>query len=163
MKTNNRPIYLIMPIASILIGLFYALITHFNPFIYLNIIVLIVMAAFLFILVKEISQNGKIENKAFNFIYGLLIGLLAWIISWATYFVFQENDGFTKLFTQPSEFIQFIIDYAGHHKMSVGKGSSKIKMNETIMNLVYIVELLVFLAPAFATFKIKTKQKQPVE
>ena len=146
-------IYLRTILASIFIGLAYGFITHFNPYIYLNILVLVVVAAFLFFLANHAKQHGKSVNSFLGFIYLFISCIVAWLTSWAVYFCFNVDGGLSELFKHPVDFFKFIIHYAQHTHMSISKGSSfSFKLNTSVLTIFYVIELIIFIIPAFTSF-----------
>lgn len=152
-KKNIRFIYARIFVASIILGLAYGLVTHFNPFIYVNVLFLAVIIGILIFLMKQPMRHRKMKSQTTHFIYGVVICILAWLTSWATYYVFDTENGILKIFANPGKFIEFIFEYAHKNKLSVGRGSSKIRIDKTIMAILYIAEFVVFLLPAFVTFR----------
>jgi hypothetical protein len=160
MEESPKPIthaYLRTLLSSLIIGLAYGLITRFNPFISVNIFLLAIMIALLLFLAGYMIKNRPNKSAGLNFVLLLSACFLAWLTSWVIYYAAYSNGGIGKIFTNPSKFIQYIINYADRNNVYVHKGTFGIKMNETVMAVLYVIELLVFMLPSVTAFR-KSKE-----
>lgn len=140
-------------IASLL-GVAYAAISEFNPFIYLNFLVLIGLFFGLSVLIRSACNFGKSRNKWINLVVGLLICLFAYYAHWCYYLVKHTDLTFFTAFFNPYLTVDFVKTFADERVISIGKSSRSIfNISGAFLIVFYVIEFLAFILPAFLNIK----------
>jgi hypothetical protein len=171
-KLKWQPLIISLSIGLVIaigIGWLYGVISSINPIIYLNILLLF-GAVFLLVLVSfGISASSKSRNNTVNLFAIGLICISAWLSHWAYVLSNQsienrysnkEAKGFWHYLSSPLETISSIGDYASHKNMAISSlrtaGSGGLELSPDILVILYFVEFLIFMLPAYYASRQKS-------
>ena len=143
-------------IATSILGVIYAVISEFNPFIYLHFFVMIGLFIALSFIIRIILRFAKSRNVMVNLIVGLIICFFAWYAHWCFYYTKYVNDMiFFAAFLNPAATFEFIKDFSEVRVISIGKAgrSSNSEISGTFLHICYFIELAVFAISSIVNYK----------
>ena len=142
-------------VATSILGVIYAVISEFNPFIYLQILVLAGLFIALSFIIKKILRFAKSRNIIVNLIVGLIICFFAWYAHWCFYYMQYAYDmSLLAAFFNPIQTVDFIIEFSEARTITVGRGgSSGSAISGILLQICYLIEFAVFMASAVANRK----------
>ncbi|MBN9295337.1 MAG: hypothetical protein J0G96_15270 [Flavobacteriia bacterium] len=138
------------------LGALYGFLSDLNPIIYLNILIIAVIAACIAGSIKIVSEFGKNRNVTVNIIIGLLFGIVAWYSGWCFYLAKYFGINFFSALFQPVSSIDFIILFSKFQSISIGRfgrSSGSLQLSGIVLQLFYLVEFAIFLIPVFIVKK----------
>ena len=124
-----------------LVGVGYGTLSHINPLIYLNILLLIGAVALTAVIVGLMINLSHSRSKVMNFVLGILSGTFLVYCAWVGVMAMEKSSlsvwgGFTF-----SAGFDDIMRFADHQFMSIGRfGRSGIPLGPGIMKVFYIIE-----------------------
>ncbi len=167
-----QPLLITLSIGLIIavgVGRIYAKISSINPYIYLNIILLILTLFLLLIVPMSIISFTNSKNKTVNILIILLIYCTSWLSHWAQILNDQNLAdihskssflSFWHYMSNPFETIVSIGDYALYKNISVSSlrtvGRDNLELTPAILIIAYIIEFILFLLPAYIISKRKS-------
>jgi hypothetical protein len=123
----------------------YAFIAHFNPLMYLNFIVLGLMAFALAGVVVAIVKQSKCRNRGVNLIVTFLICLFAWYAGWCAILAHVLDVHFLKLFLHPATAFEAMLYYSDNMEWTV----DKTVVSPTMLKIAYAIELIAYFIPMY--------------
>jgi hypothetical protein len=159
--------YLIALVISLglsgLLGIGYGFLSHLNPFIYLN-IVLLIGVFFLSMLALGITTSmAASRNKIATVIFGVISSVFLLYNAWiGTVSSETSHIGLWDGFTFGVSF-DYLMYYASHQQMSIGRlGRSGSDFGEGMMMVLYVVEAVVIIgAPVYMLTSTKDYYCEP--
>lgn len=145
-KFNIGPVLLwtlIGLIAGAVVGIAYTFIAYFDPIIYLNLLVLMGVAAALTWVVVFIVKRSKSRNKAVNLTVTFLICLFSWYAGWAALMAYQFEVGFFWWLGHPG----MLYEAANIYAESIGWTLNNSEIPAGMLKVFYVIEFLAFFAP----------------
>ena len=143
-------------VATSILGVIYAVISEFNPFIYLQFLVLAGLFIALSFIIQKILRFAKSRNVVVNLIVGLIICFFAWYAHWCFYctqYVYDMN--FFAAFFNPVETFQFIKDFSEARSITISRTgrSSGSDISGIFLQICYLIEFVVFMASSIVNRK----------
>jgi hypothetical protein len=155
-KFNPLAILLTLAVAGALAvfsGMLYAVITHINPIIYLNFLVLAGEVILLAVLISFSKAFGKSRNRAINLLCGVFICLTAWFAHWAFYMDKSNDAGTWNNLFHPGAVLNFAVHYADDHALQISRlGSGGLPISGGFLDLIYLIEFAAFMVPVYFAF-----------
>lgn len=145
---------------AIILGVVYAIISHFSPLILIDIGLLVGMYSLIVVLQTHLSQIAKIRNVKINILMTFLICLFAYYSNLVTFEVllFDTNylSNWISLFLSPIDTITILInEIIPYREITITKGSSEGSISGLGLAGVYLVEFIGFLCPILAALSIE--------
>lgn len=146
---------------AILLGVVYAIISHFSPLILIDIGLIVGMCYVIIMLQSNLSQLAKIRNVKINILMTFLICLFAYYSNLVTFEVLLFDthylSNWISLFLSPIDTITLLIDdIIPYREITITKGSSsKGSISGMLLAGVYLIEFLVFFYPILTALFIE--------
>lgn len=135
---------------ALLTGYLYGLISHYNPFIYVNVLVLVGALGGVILSGSVTKTIAKSRNRFFDLVVMALLGYVAWHASWAYMLGNLTHKGFFAALPEFGNVIDFAVLYAKHNNMSVSRmGTHGIEIPQAAIAAIYIIEFATFFVPLF--------------
>jgi hypothetical protein len=138
-------------IPAVIIGVVYAALVSINPFIYLNMLVLMGAVVLTTVMSSLVWQGSHSRNKTVNVLVGIFLVYTAWASNWA--FIgsgHYSHHSFWATIYNPNAIMQIISERAGGRTMSIGRfGSRGIPFHGDALAFFYFVEFAAFFLPLF--------------
>jgi hypothetical protein len=144
-------------VAAFALGLLYGVITHINPIIYLNALVLIFTAVILLLVVLRVIQYAHCRNNSINIIITLLICYVAWHAQWA-YSIAKSGYGSGLLLLNPLAMVPLVSQFASEQRITVGPtfGTGVVTYSGGWIVTFYAIEFLAFMV--FPPYLMRTQK-----
>ena len=143
-------------VAASVLGVIYAVISEYNPFIYLQILVLAGLFIALSFIIGKILRFAKSRNAMINLVVGLIVCFFAWYAHWCLYYTQYAYDmNFFAAFFNPVETFQFIKDFSEARSITISRSgrSSGSDISGIFLQICYLIEFAVFMASSIANRK----------
>lgn len=144
-------------VAAFVIGWIYGFISHINPIIYLNILLLIGVTLVLVQATTMMIVKGKSRNKLVNFIMAVIVAIVAWYVSWCYMYTDVTGVNIFTILSSPAEIFSFIYEYINVVQIHVGRSGSGngSALPVAVLYAVYIIEFIAFMAAPIIALSIK--------
>ncbi len=142
-------------VVACVLGVVYAFISELNPFIYLNVLVLIGLVYAMSFIIQKVALYGKSRNIMVNIIVGLVVCFFAWYAHWCFYFAKYGEMNYFSVFFHPVEAFEYLGFFAENRVISVGKAgrSSNTDVSGIVLQICYVIEFGAFMWAAIANRK----------
>lgn len=98
---------LVMGVLSVLTGLLYSILIHWNPFVYVSFIATFVYCFGIGWLSSKLVKVGRVRQRRLSFVIGFLCGAMALYTAWVAHsFILTD---YHEIFFLPADLIDFIV------------------------------------------------------
>ncbi len=138
-------------VAGAVVSVAYTFIAHFDPIIYLNILVLGLMAFALAAVVVFIAKQSRCRNRGVTLIVTFLICLFAWYAGWCAILAYALEVNFVKFLLHPAMTFEAMLYYSDNMNWTV----NDTEVSPGMLKVFYVIELIAYFFPMYLMTKKK--------